>query len=504
MENQQKQVKILKHQIANLSEFIIRLSKVYEGAFPDIDGPLQSLRSQLKSPATWLQAEATMSELTGPILKNADALRSFNHQAISQLESMASQILNGSKSSVEIKQNLNQFISEINTTSLSLESVIKHIQTAIKLFSTLLGELKSENREFDPSPTDATQQLHNKITEEFKELVAQLIASEPKDKALEEIAIQLNEGISRQDLLQCCLVVLRTLIDEVLQERKQAERYVVNLQKTLNGVGQKVDDSIKASKGQFQVKLDNSRELRDQIDDFGVEVHNALDLAILKKQAGEMLDKMAGTLASREQVDKDEQLSLMELLSGMKSQLANLERETETYKQRLLEQKYHSYRDSLTQVPNRNAYNERVELEFRRWKRHKQPICIAVVDIDHFKKINDSFGHAAGDKTLQVIAQSISKCLRATDFFARWGGEEFVLLLPQTDLNSVKKPLEAIRKQIQRIPFKFREKSVTITASLGCTNFVPGDTISTAFERADKALYEAKNTGRNRCIIFNG
>lgn len=501
MENQQKQIKLLKHQIANLSEFIIRLSKVYDGAFPDIDAPLQQLRIQLKSPSTWLQAEASISELTGPILKNADALRSFNHQALSQLESLANQIINDDAASIEIKQSVNQFISELNTSGLSLESVIKHIQAGISLVSEMLQQIKDNKIGISG---DVAQQLHNKITEEFKELVSQLVAAEPKDKALEEIAVQLNQGISREELLQCCLVVLRTLIDEVLQERKQAERYVVNLQKTLTGVGEKVKQSIQASEDQFQVKLDNSRALRDQIDHFGVEVHNALDLAILKKQASEMLDKMASTLSSREQVDKDEQLSLMELLSGMKSQLASLERETETYKQRLLEQKYHSYRDSLTQVPNRNAYNERVELEFRRWKRHKQPICIAVVDIDHFKRINDSFGHAAGDKTLQVIAQNISKCLRATDFFARWGGEEFVVLLPQTGLEHVKKPLEAIRKQIQRIPFKFREKSVTITASLGATNFVVGDTISSAFERADKALYDAKNNGRNRCIIIEG
>lgn len=504
MENQQKQIKLLKHQIANLSEFIIRLSKVYAGAFPDIDAPLQMLRTQLKSPSQWLKAETTISELTGPILKNADAIHSFNYQAIGQLETLANQIINDSETSVEIKQDINQFITDINTTNMSLESVITHIKTAVHLFSTLFDDLKGASSEPGIKAKDITEQLHDKITEEFKGLVAQLAASEPQDKALKDISAQLHDGINRQELLQCCLVVLRTLIDEVLQERKQAERYVVNLQKTLTGVGEKVNDSIKSSEEHYQVKLDNSRTLRNQLDDFGVEVHNAIDLAILKKQASEMLDKMAGTLSSREQSDKEEQLSLMELLSGMKSQLASLERETETYKQRLLEQKYHSYRDSLTQVPNRNAYNERVELEFRRWKRHKQPICIAVVDIDHFKKINDSFGHAAGDKTLQVIAQNISKCLRATDFFARWGGEEFVVLLPQTELEHVKKPLESIRKQIQRIPFKFRDKSVTITASLGATNFVPGDSILTAFERADKALYEAKNTGRNRCIIIQG
>lgn len=504
VENQQKQIRLLKHQVANLSEFVIRLTKVYDGAFPDIDAPLQQLRAQLQSPSQVLQIESTISELTGPVLKNSEAIRGFNHQVVNQLESIVSLLLNDEESTVELKQKANFFISELNTSQQSLNSLSNFLESGLALMKEALSNGQRGTRSSLQEDMLATSKLHEKITEEFRALVAQLIASEPEDEALGEIAQQLDSGISRQDLMQCCLVVLRTLIDEVLQERKHAEKYVIDLQKTLIKVGQHVKDSISSSEKAYQVKLDNSRALKAQIDHFGNEVNNAIDLAILKQQACETLDKMASTLADREQFDKDEQVSLMELLSGMKSKLASLERETETYKQRLLEQKYHSYRDSLTQVPNRNAYNERVELEFRRWKRHKQPLSLAVVDVDHFKKINDNFGHAAGDKTLQVIAQSISKCLRATDFFARWGGEEFVVLLPQTSLEHVRKPLEAIRKQIQRIPFKFKDKSVSITASVGATEFIPGDTIATVFERADQALYEAKNAGRNRCIIIEG
>jgi len=79
-----------------------------------------------------------------------------------------------------------------------------------------------------------------------------------------------------------------------------------------------------------------------------------------------------------------------------------------------------------------------------------------------------------------------------------------VVLLPQTPIDQTRKPLETIRKQIQKIPFKFRDRAVTITASIGATDFVSGDSIATVFERADKALYEAKNSGRNRCIIIEG
>lgn len=503
MENPKKQIKLLKHQVANLSEFIIRLTKVYDGGFPEIDARLTTLRNHLKSPASWLQAENAISDLTGPVLKHADALRSFNHEAVAGLETLANQVLSSDTTDVEYKQKINDYISELNSSSHSLGAVSHHFKRGAELLYQLI-EFNTGEANGDSSNADMTQDLHEKITREFKELIAQLIASSPGEKTLQEIAEQLNAGLSRQELMQCCLVVLRTLTDELLLERKQAERYVNSLQKSLTGVGQKVEASIRSSEQNYQIKLDNSRELRSQIDDFGVEVHNAIDLAILKQQANEMLDKMATTLTSRESQDKQEQVSLMELLASMKSQLATLERESDAYKQRLLEQKYHSYRDSLTQVPNRTAYNERAELEFRRWKRHKYPLCLAVVDIDHFKKINDNFGHAAGDKTLQVIAQNISKCLRNTDFFARWGGEEFVVLLPQTPFEQVKKPLETIRKQIQKIPFKFKDRSVTITASIGATNFSDGDTIPSVFERADKALYEAKNNGRNRCIIIQG
>ena len=504
VDNQQKQIKLLKHQVANLSEFIIRLSKVYDGAFPEIDTPIQTLRAQLKSSGQMLQAETTLSELTGPVLKNADAIRAFSQQSAGLLESLGNTLLNDSLTNIELKQKASQFINGINARNLSLTQIADHLESAVALITEILQQLNNASVGAGYEDQQATAQLHQKITEEFKDMVTQLVATEPKDKSLKDIATQLDSGLSRQELMQCCLVVLRTLIDEVLQERKQAEKYVANLQKTLAGLERNVNNSVTSSEKNYQLKLDNAQELRAQIDSFGHDVHNAIDLAILKQQASEMLDKMAQTLSDREKVDKDEQLTLMELLAGMKSQLATLERETEIYKQRLLDQKYHSYRDSLTQVPNRNAYNERVELEFRRWKRHKQPICLAVVDIDHFKQINDNYGHAAGDKTLQVIAQSISKCLRTTDFFARWGGEEFVVILPQTPIEHVKKPLEAIRKQIQRIPFKFKDKSVTITASLGATDFTDGDTINSIFERADKALYEAKHTGRNRCIIMQG
>lgn len=499
MLNNTKQFKQAKLELANLREFIVRFTKVYEGVLPEIDELLGQLRSNLSGSAT----DDILAKLTGPVLQHADGLKQFSQEFNNRIETFSNQLLAFDSTSVDARQEINALVSEVHSNPFSIDYSLDYLERIFGLVSKALDNaMSSANTQLDD--VDITAELHGKLMSEFKDLLALLVSAEPDDDSLKEVQQQFQKGLNRQELLECCLIVLRSLLNDVLNERKQAEKYIASLQKRLVNFNKNIDLSLSNSEESFKHKQENSASLRNQMEVIDDVVSNSDDIEQLKAQAGQILEKMSSTLSSREQSDKQEQLELMDLLAQMKSQLAALEKETDAYKQRLLEQKYHSHRDPLTQVANRNAYNERVELEYRRWKRHKHPISIAVVDIDHFKKINDSFGHAAGDKTLQVIAQSISKCLRATDFLARWGGEEFVVLFPQTSLGHLVKPLETIRKQIQQIPFKFKDKSVSITASIGATEFTPGDTIQTAFERADSALYKAKHEGRNRCSIQSG
>ena len=126
---------------------------------------------------------------------------------------------------------------------------------------------------------------------------------------------------------------------------------------------------------------------------------------------------------------------------------------------------------------------------------------MVLADVDHFKSINDNYGHSAGDKTLKVIAKTLKLNLRETDFIARYGGEEFIILFPETSLAELEVPLNALREKIRKIPFKFKNVSVPITISFGATQFVTKDTSRSAFDRADEALYEAKRSGRDKVIL---
>ena len=180
------------------------------------------------------------------------------------------------------------------------------------------------------------------------------------------------------------------------------------------------------------------------------------------------------------------------------ARVSTMEVEARAFQEDLELQRQKALQDPLTGLPNRAAWNERLEIERARQQRYGGDLSLAVVDIDHFKRINDSFGHLAGDKVLKIIAGELARRLRKTDFIARFGGEEFVLLLPATPLDGGRQLLEALRADIEACPFHFKGERVAITFSAGLTPMLPGEPGDAAFQRADEALYRAKHQGRNR------
>ena len=184
----------------------------------------------------------------------------------------------------------------------------------------------------------------------------------------------------------------------------------------------------------------------------------------------------------------------------MRTRISELESEAKRLHHQLQDEQRLSTLDALTNIPNRLAYEKRVAEELQRWQRFNQPTCIAVLDVDHFKRINDAYGHRAGDRVLRAVAECLASRIRGTDFIARYGGEEFVMILPGTKLEAAVGLIEATRLAIAGIGFHFRGAPLAITISSGVTAFLSGDSPGAAFDRADKALYQAKDSGRNRSV----
>ena len=189
------------------------------------------------------------------------------------------------------------------------------------------------------------------------------------------------------------------------------------------------------------------------------------------------------------------------LITELQNQVAELNKEKERLIRLLQEKSVRLREDPLTGIPNRLAYEEQFQQEFQRWKRFGNPLSFLIWDIDHFKKINDHYGHAAGDEVLRMVAQQINSRLRSTDFLARYGGEEFAMLLPGADIESAQQLADQIRLHIGECGFRYSDAHIPVTLSCGLSSFTPGDSLESVFQRADRALYQAKSMGRNRCRI---
>lgn len=155
--------------------------------------------------------------------------------------------------------------------------------------------------------------------------------------------------------------------------------------------------------------------------------------------------------------------------------------------------------DMLTGLMNRRMMAEVLEREIRQSQRHDTPMCVALIDIDHFKQVNDRHGHAAGDEVLKALAALGRKDLRQVDLLARWGGEEFLLLLPRVPLTDALVALDRLRLQAQQLAVP-GNPAVRISVSAGVAQLHEDETLDALLDRADAALYEAKRTGRNRCV----
>ena len=158
-------------------------------------------------------------------------------------------------------------------------------------------------------------------------------------------------------------------------------------------------------------------------------------------------------------------------------------------------------RDELTGLPNRRAMQDLMGLEHRRSVRSGRPMLLAQLDIDHFKRINDAHGHATGDRALQAFASVVRASVRDTDVLARWGGEEFVLLLSETRLDDARDLLERLRQAVATMEIPHTDGALRMTVSIGVAVHLPGDTVDLTLERADQALYTAKSLGRNRIAV---
>jgi diguanylate cyclase len=268
------------------------------------------------------------------------------------------------------------------------------------------------------------------------------------------------------------------------QQRVRAER---------DGARMALKDAITQMLTELDSLGDHTGGFADSVARYVDTIANAESLESL---AGVVRQMVAESRAVHELVSETQQR-----LSEGRQRASELESQVRTLESELRRLSEEVSTDVLTEVANRRGLIQAFEVETARLDRQGGELAVGLLDIDNFKKLNDTLGHAVGDMALKTLAGHVQKQLRAVDIVARFGGEEFVVLLPGVPVDEAQVTLTRLQRTLSASLFMHDGREVFVTFSAGVTKFRPGEPLESALERADEALYEAKRTGKNRTCI---
>lgn len=337
---------------------------------------------------------------------------------------------------------------------------------------------------------------------QLQAMVEQLVLPAPIARETGRIKAQLDTAKSERDIN----VAVNSILDLLTQARGRSQQEVNELAAFLKAVTRRLED-FKSQVAKSNAIHDESissttifqRMMSNQVADMRGLVDEETDITNLKLVMINQLESLEASVQTFVHGEQSRQTDARSQFEMMLTRLNELESETQRLRTDLDEQHTLSLLDPLTAVFNRMGYNEGMGREFARWKRYGGDLSLLIFDLDLFKSINDSYGHAAGDKVLASVAALLRKQIRHCDILCRMGGEEFAIILPETDVRGAAIVGEKLRGSIAGSQFRFKEQPVPVTVSIGAAQFRDADTQEDVFERADRALYLAKKRGRNLC-----
>lgn len=384
----------------------------------------------------------------------------------------------------------------------NLQDLVADLQAVSK---TLLHISKQAKQNVEPTESDPISSQNDYVMERMDELLAD--ANVPlrfqQQTSLLKQRVRVNHSEqSYKKVIDSAITLLLNIKDYGADEQKGIDVFLSDLSERLDDIGQGVETAGQANRLSIDNRESLSTEINRQVGRLRETTQSAEELSVLKMHTGEHLDRLLAQLLDHKKVEDERLQQAQEKIEMMTQKLQELETETETLRVKLKIEHDKALYDSLTGLPNRLAYNNRVEMELHRWQRYKAPLVLIIWDIDYFKHINDTYGHKAGDKTLALVGQLLLNNCRDTDFVARYGGEEFVMLMPNTEAARALEMAESTRKMIQDCGFNSNGENINLTLSCGISEFREGDLHDDVFVRADQALYRSKQGGRNRCSVY--
>ena len=475
-----------------LCKTIVRLSLATTGFNKELDPHLQRIRKQLKNGLKSEQLKIELEQFSNALMTLEDNDPEQAQPDASLLFEFLFNHFPDQKNDflkLEAKFEKNDYP---NTQYLFVD--IDDLIDSIQQIDTL-DDSASQNIEFDAIDSKTVNsQLH--------QLLDDTEIPEKFEAQAEKIKQDLHCNAPLTTVLEQTVSLLFKIKKHYQSEKHELTEFLTQLTDQLAELEMKASGANSSSRSTTNKRNLLDRSVSSQMLDLQQSSENATKLEPLKQLIHSRLADIAKQIQDHQTQEHIDRNKIHQELDTLTSKINVMEQESHQLKDKLNAAQLKATHDSLTGLPNRLAYDDRIVTEMARWKRYQTPLSLIIWDIDFFKKINDTFGHKAGDKTLVLIAKLISGHCRETDFVSRFGGEEFTMLLSNTNVQSALLTADKLRLIIEDTAFNSNGKKIAITISCGITQFTNDDTADSAFNRADKALYDAKNKGRNQCVTL--
>lgn len=359
-----------------------------------------------------------------------------------------------------------------------------------------------QNNKSDDSRKNGELNISVKINDSLNQLINHLSIPKDLDKKKEQIKINLDNQLKNDELIKTIDELTELVVDAFNVEQNRFKGFLKQVSNQLQDFDVYLKKSTSNNKEALEDSLSLENGIQENIDQIKSHLDNSTTIEELAVKVSKNLDGIGSRIQEYRSNEKKRGEVLEKQVQSLQLKLTESEQSAEEIKNLLSFQRYRINHDSLTGLPNRESYDEHLLDAFQRWKLTETEFSMAVCDIDRFKRINDTFGHLAGDKVLKKVAELLKSSLRSSDFIARIGGEEFVIIFEQTSSKTAAVVLEKLRKLVEECQFFYRENKVDVTVSFGLTTVKKEDDIESLFIRADNAMYNAKNGGRNRVEIL--
>lgn len=349
--------------------------------------------------------------------------------------------------------------------------------------------------------SETVMDLEN-ATKSLISLLEKMILPEDLQVEANLIKRQLSQSVDEyvfMSSLEKTVAITADILERVKKEKNEIEAFLKQLTARLHELDKDIRETSRIRELTHQHGIEMTDGMRTEIETIEkgiISIDNFDELKTSIQSRVILLRNHVDTFILSEG-EKDSEAE--KIIEQLKNKVKVMEDEAENLKEQIEKERQQTLRDVLTGIPNRLSYDERLSAELANYHRNKSSFVLVVWDIDFFKKVNDVYGHAAGDQVLKLVASILSKNMRETDFIARYGGEEFVSILPATDLKGAQLITDKLREIIAESEFHFRDEAVNVTVSSGFAEVKKGEEGDSLFIRADKALYKAKENGRNNC-----